>query len=81
MKKKNHKLSAGEFDDKFDRGEDVSAHLDMKSARAVPAVHRINIDIPSDILAKVDQEAQRVGIPRTSLLKVWIAERTDRLAG
>jgi len=81
MKKKNKKISAGEFDAKFDAGEDVSEHLEMKSAKIVRPSHRINIDIPADILAKVDKEAERMGIPRTSLIKVWIAERLDRLAG
>ena len=38
-------------------------------------------EIPTEILEKVDKEAGRVGVPRTSLLKLWIAERVDRMAG
>ncbi len=81
MKKKN-KISAEEFDKKFDEGkEDITEHLDLKSARVVYPVQRINIDIPGEILKKVDREADRIGVPRTSLIKLWIAEHTDRLAG
>ena len=81
MKKKPKKISAREFDRKFDKGEDITPYLDLKTARVDPPIQRINIDIPGEMLAKVDKEADRVGIPRTSLIKVWIAEHVDRLAG
>ena len=82
MKKRVKKISADEFDKKFEEGkEDITPYLDLKKAKVDVPVHRINIDIPAGLLAKVDQEAERVGIPRTSLLKVWIAEHVDRLAG
>lgn len=83
MKKQlKKKIKASDFDKSFDDGkEDVVQHLDLKSAKAQHAVHRINIDIPAEILQKVDREAARMGVPRTSLIKVWIAEHTDRLAG
>ena len=77
--KRTKKIKASEFDSAFEAGKAVQ-HLDLKSAKASYPVHRINIDIPQEILEKVDREASRMGIPRTSLLKVWIAEHTDRLA-
>lgn len=82
MKKKTKKISAEELDKKFDDGEeDILQYMDSKSGKVVPPlIHRINIDIPAEILAKVDKEADRVGIPRTSLIKVWIAQHVDRLA-
>ena len=73
------KLRASEFDQAFEGG-DVTEHLDLKTAKTHQGVRRINIDIPEEILEKVDQEASRIGVPRTSLLKLWIAERIDRLA-
>lgn len=81
MKKKPKKITAKEFDEAFDRGEDVTPYLDLKTAKVHYPVHRINIDIPNEILKKVDHEAARVGVTRTSLLKLWIAEHVDRLAG
>ena len=82
MRKKLKKISGAEFDKKFDDGkaEDITPYLDFKKARVDLPIHRINIDIPEAILVKVDKEAERVGIPRTSLIKVWIAEHVDRLA-
>jgi len=43
------------------------------------AIQRINLDIPHDMLEKIDQEADRIGVTRNSLIKLWIAERIDRL--
>ena len=79
--KKKRKMSTEAFDKAFDEGQDVTAHLDLNKAKMSYPVQRINIDIPKSILDKVDREAERVGVPRTSLLKVWIAEQADRLAG
>ena len=80
MKKQDKKIKANEFDEAFEAG-DVVKHLNLKSIKVNFPVHRINIDIPQDILERVDREAARMGVPRTSLLKIWIANQTDRLAG
>ena len=81
MKKRAKKITAAELDRKFDEGkEDIIQYFDMKTARVVHPVQRINIDIPQEILEKVDREAARIGVPRTSLIKLWISERLDRMA-
>ena len=80
MKKQQKKIKASEFDQAFEKGS-IEKHLDFKTVKVQDSVHRINIDIPHEILQKVDREAERVGVPRTSLIKVWIAEQVDRLAG
>ncbi len=80
-KPKKTQITAEEFDRAFDQGKDITKYLDLKNAKMVYPVQRINIDIPHEILEKVDREAARVGVPRTSLIKVWIAEQVDRLAG
>ena len=81
MKKQPKKIKASELDKAFDEGKNIMKHLDLKTLKVHYPVQRINIDIPQEILEKVDREASRVGIPRTSLIKLWIAERIDRLAG
>ncbi len=78
MKKGHKKIKAGEFDRAFEEGP-VTEHLDMKTAKVHHPVQRINIDIPREILVKLDHEASRVGVPRTSLIRMWIVEHTDRL--
>ena len=72
------KLKASEFDTAFEKG-DVMEHLDLETIKVRHPVQRINIDIPEIILHQVDLEASRIGVPRTSLLKLWIAEKTDQL--
>lgn len=79
MKKGQNKIKAEEFDRAFDEGRDVTKYLDLKSTKVRYPVQRINIDIPQEMLAKVDHEAERMGVPRTSLIKVWIAEHVDQL--
>jgi len=80
MTRSKQAVSTKQFDAAFDRGEDVTPLLDKASAKVRHPIQRINIDMPVDILDKVDEEASRVGVPRTSLLKLWIAEHADRLA-
>ena len=80
MKKAKKKIRASDFDRAFEESG-IEEHLDFKTVKLRYPVQRINIDIPQEILDKVDREAARMGVPRTSLLKVWIAEHADRLAG
>ena len=79
--KAKKKIKAGEFDKAFDEGRNVTKYLDLKSAKARHPLQRINIDIPQEILEKVDREATRIGVTRTSLVKLWIAKHVDQLAG
>lgn len=74
------KIEAEKFDEAFEDGRAVE-HLDRQSAKLDVPIQRINIDIPRDILEKVDREAERIGVARTSLIKLWIAGHVDRLAG
>jgi hypothetical protein len=77
--KEKKKIKASELDEAFEKGS-IIEHLNLKSAKVDYPVQRINIDVPVEILEKVDREAARVGVPRTSLIKVWIAEHADHLA-
>lgn len=42
---------------------------------------RVNVDFPAWMIASMDREADRLGISRQALIKVWIAERLERKAG
>jgi len=37
-------------------------------------LQRISIDFPKNILDSVDLEAAKIGVTRTSLIKMWVAE-------
>ena len=72
--KKTKKISAADFDRKFDRGEDISAYLDLKSA---VVVRRVNVDFPSWMVEMLDREAIKMNVSRQAIIKMWIRERLD----
>ena len=72
-------MKAKEFDNKFDRGEDISKHLDFSKAKHPGREQkRVNVDFPVWMLKSLDQEAERLGVPRQSVIKFWIAERLEK---
>lgn len=72
-------MKAKDFDRKFERGEDISADLDLARARRPDEeLKRVNVDFPLWVVAALDREARRLGVSRQSIIKVWIAERLER---
>jgi hypothetical protein len=73
------KAKARDFDKKFDKGEDITKHLDMKKAkRPEQEQKRVNVDFPVWMIQLLDKEAKRLGVPRQSIIKVWVAERLEK---
>jgi hypothetical protein len=72
-------MKAEEFDQRFDRGEDVTSELDLAGARR-PGFEqrRVNVDFPVWMIESLDREARRLGVTRQSIIKVWIAERLEQ---
>lgn len=69
-------LKAGAFDRAFDAGEDVGGHVDWARARRPNLeTRRVNVDFPAWVVEALDREARLRGVPRQSLIKLWIAER------
>jgi hypothetical protein len=73
-------MDAAEFDKKFDEGlEDIMGDLDMSTAtRPRLKPRRVNVDLPVWMVEALDDEAMRLGVPRQSIIKVWIAERLEK---
>jgi len=72
-------MKAREFDKAFDEGGDISECLDLASAkRAEHAQKRVNVDFPLWMIEALDKEARRLGVPRQSIIKVWVAERLQK---
>jgi hypothetical protein len=42
---------------------------------------RVNVDLPAWVVNRLDSEAQRLGLTRQALIKMWIAERLEATAG
>ncbi len=73
-------MKASEFDKKFDDGvEDIIGDLDLSRARRPnKEQQRVNVDFPVWMVRSLDREAQRLGVTRQSIIKIWIAERLER---
>jgi hypothetical protein len=72
-------MKAREFDKKFDEGEDISKYLEVSKARRPgQAQRRVNVDFPLWMIHLLDKEASRLGVPRQSIIKVWVAERLEK---
>jgi hypothetical protein len=74
-------MKAKVFDRKFDRGENLTEHLDLSKARRPgEEQRRVNVDFPTWMIDSLDREAKRLGVTRQSIIKVWIAERLQERA-
>ena len=73
-------MKASEFDKKFDDGvEDIMDDLDLSRARRPnKEQQRVIVDFPVWMVRSLDREAQRLGVTRQSIIKIWIAERLER---
>ncbi len=74
-------ITAEEFDEIFDRGEeDIIQYLDLKSARRInQEPQRVNIDFPKWIVTLLDEHSKMLGVSRQALVKLWIAERLEKI--
>ena len=75
-------ITAKEFDEIFDKGEeDVLEYADLTKIRKIhEEPQRVNIDFPRWVVTRLDREANRLGVSRQALVKMWIAERFDKAA-
>ena len=70
-------MTAEKLDKIFDEGaEDFLPYLNLaKAGRPGHLAKRVNVNFPSWMISSLDFEADRLGVPRQSLIKVWIAEQ------
>ena len=72
-------MKAKELDRMFDDGEDITKYLDFANARRPEQQQkRVNVDFPVWMIHSLDKEARRLGVPRQSIIKVWIADRLEK---
>lgn len=72
-------MKAKAFDKSFDDGKNILDHLDLCKARS-PGLEqkRVNVDFPIWMIHSLDKEAKRLGVPRQSIIKIWLAERLQQ---
>ena len=69
-------MKAEDLDKLFDDNENITESLDYSKAhRPEQEQKRVNVDFPKWMIHQLDKEARRLGVPRQSIIKVWIAER------
>jgi predicted RNA-binding protein associated with RNAse of E/G family len=74
-------MKAHEIDKKFDENNNITEYLDISKARRPEQEQkRVNVDFPLWMISLLDKEAKRLGVPRQSIIKVWLAERLERVS-
>ena len=69
-------MKAKELEKLFEGGKDISEYLDLsKTARPNEKLQRVNVDFPVWMVEALDKESKRLGIPRQSVIKFWVAEK------
>jgi len=75
-------MKAKDFDKKFDDGESIIDEINLSKARRPEQEQkRVNVDFPVWMIQSLDKEARRLGVPRQSVIKMWLAEKLEKLAG
>ena len=72
-------MKAKDLDKIFDDGDvDINEFLDLsKVFRPGQEQKRVNVDFPVWMVDRLDKAANRLGVPRQSLIKFWIGEHLD----
>ncbi len=69
-------MKAKELEKKFNEGKSIVKHVDLSKARRPnQEQRRVNVDFPLWMIQSLDKEAKRLGVPRQSIIKIWLAER------
>lgn len=75
-------ITAKDFDEKFDAGEDVLEYCNLDHVlRPGLEQRRVNVDFPAWMIERLDQAARELGVTRQSVIKFWIAERLKSSGG
>ena len=66
--------TANEMDSALE-AEDLSEQFAAQGIVKKPLIKKINLDLPEAIVRQIDSIAEKVGVSRQPLLKIWIHER------
>ena len=74
-------MKAKDFEQQFDAEVDITDSLDLsKAKRVLQTQKRVNVDFPTWMIESLDREAGKLGVTRQSIIKVWLAERLEKVA-
>ena len=79
MKKKS--ITAAEFDEKFEKGENLNEFLDLdKASRPGLKARCVSVDFPEWMVHELDKVAKKLGVTRQSVIKVFISDKLKESA-
>ncbi|MEY2882695.1 MAG: hypothetical protein RL490_419 [Pseudomonadota bacterium] len=71
-------MTTKSFDEAFDAGESVIDRLDLSTATRINRTpRRVNVDFPDWMVRSLDRQAQKRGVTRQALIKMWLADRLE----
>lgn len=71
--------TAKDFDEAFDNNKDIDAYIDWsKAKRPNFEQKRVDLDLPKWMIERLDMEAERIGVARQAIMKMFLAERLER---
>ncbi|PPJ45950.1 CopG family transcriptional regulator [Rhizobium sp. KAs_5_22] len=75
------KISAEEFDRKFDDGEDISEYVDWsKASRPNLEPVSMTVTVTRGTMLQLERRAKKLGLSRDALLEVWLREKLGDLS-
>ena len=76
---KQQRISAEELDRIFDEGnEDVLQYFDTDGWRRPDMEQeKISISLPKWMVSSLDKEANRIGVNRQAIIKLWLDEKLE----
>jgi hypothetical protein len=74
-------MKARDVERKCNEGQDVSKYPDLSKIKKVEQEQkRVNVDFPVWMIHSLDKDASRLGVPRQSVINLWVAERLEKTA-
>ena len=75
-------ISAEEFDQIFDDGEeDILQYFDLsKTTRPGLEQQKLSVSLPNWMVGSLDREAERIGVNRQAIIKMWLDEKLESLS-
>jgi hypothetical protein len=80
MTKKKLAKNTREFDERFDKGEDIHDLVDMSTATVIHHGKkvRITLDVAESLVKDIDDIRKEIGVDRGALIKIWLHERVKK---
>ncbi len=74
-------MKASEIDKIFDENkDDILQYFDTSKVKMInEEPKRINIDFPTWMVKSLDKEARHIGVSRQAIIKMWLAEKLQKI--